>query len=225
MVVLETKLSLIKKLIGEDIDLKNLLFDFGYEIEQEEDNLKIEISPERIDLLSTKILIKNIKCWIGKKENLYFKSYDSNYEVFVDKSVKNIRPFIIASVVKNCNIDSLESLINLQEKLANRYGRNRKKASIGLYNFDLIKFPIFYKALEPEKIKFVPLEFEEELNGREILEKHPKGIEYGYLIKSFDKYPVLIDSNNKFLSMPPIINSNDLGRISEKTKNVFVEVT
>lgn len=225
MVVLETKLSLIKKLVGEDFDIINTLFDFGYEAERDGENLKIDISPERIDLLSTRILSKNIKCWMGKSESFNIESKDSNYEIFVDDSVKKIRPFIIASAIKNCEINDLESLINLQEKLAGRYGRNRKKASIGLYNLDLIKFPVHYKALEPEKIKFVPLYFNEELNGREILEKHPKGIEYGHLIKSFSKYPALIDSNGKFLSMPPIINSNDIGKIDEKTKNVFVEVT
>ncbi|MEM7823728.1 MAG: phenylalanine--tRNA ligase subunit beta [Candidatus Aenigmatarchaeota archaeon] len=225
MVVLETKLSLIKKLVGEDFDIVNTLFDFGYEAEIDGENLKIDISPERIDLLSTRILAKNIKCWIGKNESFNIESKDSNYEIFVDNSVKKIRPFIMASVVKNCEINDSESLIILQEKLAGRYGRNRKKASIGLYNLDLIKFPVYYKALEPEKIKFVPLYFNEELNGKEILEKHPKGIEFGHLVKSFSKYPVLIDSNGKFLSMPPIINSNDIGKIDEKTKNIFVEVT
>ncbi|MCK4550902.1 MAG: phenylalanine--tRNA ligase subunit beta, partial [Candidatus Aenigmarchaeota archaeon] len=39
------------------------------------------------------------------------------------------------------------------------------------------------------------------------------------------KYPVFLDGNNTIMSMPPIINSHDVGKITEKTKAVFVEAT
>jgi phenylalanyl-tRNA synthetase beta chain len=60
---------------------------------------------------------------------------------------------------------------------------------------------------------------------REIVEKHPKGIEYGGIISSFKDWPLLIDGEDKVLSLPPIINSNDLGKIGSDTKNILVEVT
>jgi phenylalanyl-tRNA synthetase beta chain len=37
--------------------------------------------------------------------------------------------------------------------------------------------------------------------------------------------PILLDAKQKVLSFPPIINSNDLGRLTPDTKNVLVEVT
>jgi phenylalanyl-tRNA synthetase beta chain len=37
-------------------------------------------------------------------------------------------------------------------------------------------------------------------------------------------YPVFLDSDNKVLSLPPIINS-DATKISMDTKNVFIEIT
>lgn len=37
-------------------------------------------------------------------------------------------------------------------------------------------------------------------------------------------YPVFLDSENKVLSLPPIINS-DATKISMDTKNVFIEIT
>ena len=37
--------------------------------------------------------------------------------------------------------------------------------------------------------------------------------------------PILLDSKQKVLSFPPIINSNDLGRVTPETKNILVEVT
>src|SRR5260370_7485316 len=60
---------------------------------------------------------------------------------------------------------------------------------------------------------------------REIVERHPKGIEYGGIISSFKEWPLLTDGDGKVLSLPPIINSNDLGKVSTDTKNILVEVT
>ena len=102
--------------------------------------------------------------------------------------------------------------------------RNRRKASIGIYDLDKIKPPITYIALPPEKIRFVPLDAKEEMNGREILEKHPKGIEFAHLLQGAPEYPLLIDSEGTVLSMPPIINSEDT-RVTEDTKNLFIDVT
>ena len=45
------------------------------------------------------------------------------------------------------------------------------------------------------------------------------------IIEKFKKWPLLYDSKNQVLSLPPIINSNDLGRMTTETKNLFVEVT
>jgi phenylalanyl-tRNA synthetase beta chain len=36
---------------------------------------------------------------------------------------------------------------------------------------------------------------------------------------------MLFDSEGKVLSFPPIINSNDLGKITEESRNLLVEVT
>jgi len=71
----------------------------------------------------------------------------------------------------------------------------------------------------------VPLGFEEKLTLKQIIEKHPKGIDYGYIIKRYDVWPLLKDHEGKILSLPPIINSNDLGRITEDTENILVEIT
>ena len=59
----------------------------------------------------------------------------------------------------------------------------------------------------------------------EILERHQKGIDYGQIVKKNPLYPMLFDSEGKVLSFPPIINSNDLGKITEESRNLLVEVT
>ncbi|MBU2640079.1 MAG: phenylalanine--tRNA ligase subunit beta, partial [Nanoarchaeota archaeon] len=129
------------------------------------------------------------------------------------------------AIVKNLKFDDekIKSIIQIQEKLHISYGRHRKKLAIGIYPLEKIKFPVTYKALPPEKIKFIPLEYNTVLNGRQILSKTPTGREYAHLLENEKVYPFFIDANNGILSMPPIINSNDTGKISLNTKEVFIE--
>ena len=48
--------------------------------------------------------------------------------------------------------------------------------------------------------------------------------EYVPLIYDSKVHPVIRDEKGHVLSLPPIINS-DYSKISEKTKNIFIEVT
>jgi phenylalanyl-tRNA synthetase beta chain len=119
----------------------------------------------------------------------------------------------------------IKSFMQMQDKLDVNYGRKRKKTSIGFYDLDLLKPPILYTTVDPNAVKFVPLGFTKRMTPAEILLQHPKGIEYGPLINKFKEVPILIDSDNKIMSMPPVINSNDLGNVNEKTRNLLIEVT
>jgi phenylalanyl-tRNA synthetase beta chain len=129
--------------------------------------------------------------------------------------VRNVRP----------SENALKSWISLQEKMDLTYGRKRKRASIGFYQADLVKSPLRYTVGNPDDTAFVPLGSTEKMTLREIVENHPKGIEYGGIISSFKDWPLLTDGDGKALSLPPIINSNDLGKVSSGTRNILVEVT
>ena len=152
---------------------------------------------------------------------------ESGLKVVIDKRLREIRPFISTAIVKGLQPtdNALKSWINLQEKLDQTYGRKRKKASIGFYQADLIQSPLSYTVGNPDIITFAPLEYEKKQTLREIVETHPKGAEYGELISQFDEWPVLVDGAENVLSLPPVINSNDLGRITTETSNILVEVT
>ena len=151
----------------------------------------------------------------------------SSLNVKVDKRLKLIRPFISAAIVKGLEPtnEALKSWINLQEKLDQTYGRKRKKASIGLYQADLVTSPLSYTVVNPDRVAFAPLGSDSDQTLREIVANHPKGLEYGEIISRFDEWPILIDAEDKILSLPPVINSNDLGKITTGTKNILVEVT
>jgi len=143
----------------------------------------------------------------------------------VEKQVKQTRPYTVCAIVKNLSLDDnkIKSIIDLQEKLHITLGRNRKKIAIGIYPLDKITLPIRYTAKKPSEIKFTPLESDRELTGHQILKNTPTGRKYSYLLKNEKFFPIFIDAKSNVLSMPPIINSKETGRITEETKSVFVE--
>ncbi len=208
-------------------ELEDLLFELGIEPEGWEGNfLEVEITPDRPDLFTTYGILRMLREYLkGERKEIILK--ESNYEIIVDESVRSVRPYIAGLVCKGLSLsdEDIWEMIQLQEKIHSTFGRKRKKAAIGFHDLDKIKFPLYYRAEEPEKIRFVPLGFQEEMNGREILQKHPKGMEYSHLLKGYDRFPVLRDSKGDVLSMPPIINSEKIGKITEETENVFVDIT
>ena len=201
---------------------------FGTPIEISDNEVELEIFPNRPDLLSLQGFLRSFKSFIGKTPGL--KKYkihkpEKDYKVIISPSVNQVRPFTACAIVKNLDFtnESIKEIIDLQEKLHSTIGRNRKKVAIGIYPLEKIKLPIRYEALPPDKIIFTPLESDRELSAIQILQKHPTGKEYAHLLSGFQNYPVFLDSNKKILSMPPIINSNETGRIIEDTKEVFIE--
>src|SRR5437879_10739699 len=104
------------------------------------------------------------------------------------------------------------------------YGRKRKRASIGFYQADLVKSPLRYTVGNPDDTAFVPLGSTEKMTLREIVEKHPKGIEYGAIISSFKEWPILTDRDGKVIFLPPIIKSNTMVRIHSGMKYILYVV-
>ena len=213
------------KLSDENIEKIMLM---GIPIEVSGDNVTIEITPNRPDLLSLQGFLRTVKAYLGKEPGL--KKYkinppEKNYKIKIDSSVNDIRPFTACAIVKNLRFDDekIKEIIDIQEKLHATIGRNRKKAAIGIYPLEKITLPITYEARAPDKIKFTPLGSNEEMTGLQILQRTSTGREYAKLLDFMEKYPVFVDAKNRILSMPPIINSNETGRITVDTKEVFIE--
>ena len=195
----------------------------------EGDAVSIEVKDSnRPDIWSVEGIARALKGYLGAgRIRPITVAGRSNLNVVVDKRVKPIRPFISTAIVKGLQPtdEALKSWINLQEKLDQTYGRKRKRASIGFYQADLIQSPLSYTVANPDIITFAPLGSEEKQSLREIVSTHPKGSEYGEIISQFESWPVLVDGADNVLSLPPVINSNDLGRITTGTRNILVEVT
>ncbi|MEK6914685.1 MAG: phenylalanine--tRNA ligase subunit beta [Nanoarchaeota archaeon] len=217
-----------KKLGKIDSKIRNKIDMFGTPIDNEsEKEISVEIFPNRPDLLSFYGFVRSFSAFCGKRIDNKYKAekLEENYKIIIDKSVKSVRPFSSCAIVKGISFDdnTINEIINIQEKLHASYGRNRKKLAIGIYPLEEIKFPITFLAMKPEDIKFQPLDYPKEINGRQILNHHPTGREYAHLLKDYKIFPIFKDANNNILSMPPIINSEITGRISNKTKNIFIE--
>ena len=196
---------------------------------QKEGVVSIEIKDtNRPDLWSVEGLARGLRCYLNLENGPRLYSVgEPIVDVHVDLQLKNIRPFIGCSVLKNLQLTNtiIRGLMHLQDKLDQTYGRSRQKTSIGIYCFDLLKPPLHYTGAKPADFSFVPLGFSEKMTLTEILERHPKGQEYGRIVKKHSVYPLLLDADQKVLSFPPIINSNDLGRVTEEAHNLLVEVT
>ena len=145
---------------------------------------------------------------------------------------ESYRPFIACAVIRNVRLNSelIKLLMNLQESLHWALGRDRKLASIGVYDLDVLSGTEFhYDAIGPDEIKFVPLGFSPDdpaslITPGAILEKHKTGIAYAHLLKGLSAYPMLRDQELTVLSMPPIINS-EATRVTMDSRSFFVDVT
>jgi phenylalanyl-tRNA synthetase beta chain len=211
-------------------ELDHLLHNVKGELDDlEGDKLTIALGDSnRPELWSAEGLARELKGFLGVERGCKeYKSESTDLKVYVNLKLEKIRPFIACAVVKNVNLNDviIKELMQFQEKIDASYGRNRKKTSIGLYNFDLLKFPLKYTLTKPHENAFVPLNFVQKFAPHEILKQHPKGQEYGNILKGLEEYPILIDNDGKVLSLPPVINSADLGKIDENTKNILIEVT
>ena len=195
----------------------------------EGDVVKIDMKDvNRPDLWSTSGIARELKGELGKETGLpKISAENSNYEVKVDPALEGIRPLTVCAVVRGLKLtkEGIEQIIALQEKLSENYGRGRREAAIGVYDADMIKWPLNYRAADPDKTKFTPLEGSKPLTLRQILQQHEKGKKYGKLLEEQKQYPIFIDYAGEILSMPPIINSDASGKVTERTRNVFIEVS
>ncbi len=147
--------------------------------------------------------------------------------VNVEESVKEVRPFMTAFVISGKPIDEpmLLDIIQTQEKLCWNFGHKRKSISMGVYRSAQLSWPVTYGGVDPDTTSFVPLQCTEPMTCRQILSEHPKGKEYGWILKDAKKFPLLRDSTGEVMSMAPIINSATLGAVKVGDSDLMVEMT
>lgn len=231
MAVVEFSIKDLESLVGRKLtkeELADKIVMMGFSLEKmEKDKVFYEVMPNRPDMLSVEGFARSVRYFLGMEKRAFsYEPKPSGISIKVDRTVKAVRPFVAAAVIKNVNLtdELVASLMQMQEKLHETLGRKRRKVAIGVHDLDKVVSPFVYLAAEPESISFVPLDMSSKLNLREICMQHPKGIKYSHILENADKWPVILDSKKEILSFPPIING-ELTRVSRKTKNVFIDVT
>ena len=194
--------------------------------------IEIEIFPDRTDLLSHETISRAARAFLNSAEySPDFKIIQGELSLSVDPAIEKIRPVILGAVVRGVDNGTnpeqrdefIQSLMEHQEKLHMTLGRKRKFASIGVHDLSKLKPPFNVIGVDKNHA-FIPLAEKEEMTIEDILKSHPKGKEYAGLMEGMDKYPVIIDSNDKVLSFPPIING-DHTTVTENTTDFFIDVT
>jgi len=191
------------------------------------DYVKVEFNPNRVDFSSPAGVARaflGLRRWETRLPK--YEITKGKIVLNVDSSVSEVRPYVVAAVIRNVKLDdeSVRELMEMQEDLHWGVGRDRRKASIGVHNLDAVQPPFSYVAREPNAVRFVPLDKREEMSLQEILEKHEKGVAYRHLVDWAPRYPLIIDSKERVLSFPPIING-ELTRVDSQTRNLFIDVT
>ena len=196
------------------------------------DVIRIDLLPVRPDMFDAAGLARALRGFLGIETGLPCWSLGaSGYRIDVAPGMADIRPFIVGAVVRGLELgdEGLRTLMKMQENLHWALGRDRKRASIGVYDLATVTPGFSFRPVGPEELRFVPLfglpdDPKAELTPKEILEKHPKGVAYARLLEGLGRYPLLVDSGGRVLSMPPIINS-DGTRVTERTRDVLIDVT
>jgi len=220
----------IKKILGKSIPKEKIIDTLpflGLDIEdQTADHINVEYSPNRPDYSTDYGIIAGLQGLLGIKLGMpVLKIKPGKDLIKVDTSVSKVRPFVTAIEARNSKLDdeTIRQIITMQEDLHNGLGRRRKKASIGIHDLEKIKFPLYYKTIT-QTHSFIPLESETSMTVKEILEKTETGKKYKHILEGHDKVPIIVDSEGKTISLPPIANAK-LTEMNTKTCNLLVEVT
>jgi len=193
-----------------------------------DENITCDITDSnRPDLWSVEGIVRELKSHLGLEKGLpKYKFSKSDYIVEVSGK-NNFNPKEASAIIRKVNVteDLLISMINLQEKVCNTFGRKRSEFALGIYALNKINGKKLTYTVVDKKTKFKPLGYDVEMSLEDVLKTHPKGREYAHLLKDMDKYPVWIDEAGKIMSFPPIVNSNESGKVELGLQDLFLEVT
>lgn len=207
----------------------------GFEALDEITAIRLDLLAARPDLFDIGGLARALKGYLGERKGLpKYETGSTDLVVQIDGSPETgvhpatcPRPYIRCAVVEVPALDdvALATLMKLQENLHWGVGRDRKLASIGVYDLDQVQGPITYRSVAPDELRFAPLGMADTpLTPAQILTEHAKGKAYAQLLAEYARYPLLVDARGVVLSLPPIINS-DATRVRVGSRQLFVDVT
>ena len=191
---------------------------------------KIDVPANRYDLLCAEGIARALLIFLGKIDMPKFHAVENPHgrmKMFMKPDVKLVRPHVVAAVLRNMTFtkENYDSFIDLQDKLHQNICRKRTLVSVGTHDLDTVSAPFYYDAQPPAEIKFRALSQDKVTTANELMElyrSHSQLKQYLHIIEGKPVYPLILDSKNTVMSMPPIINSEH-SKITLETKNVLIE--
>lgn len=200
----------------------------------EGDSLMLEVTPDRLDLLSEGGLGEHLEglrgTTVGLPEWRRRPESDPAFAIEVAASVTPLRPYLGAirlHAPEATPLDGglLEEVVRFQELLHATLGLDRRTASLGIYPADRLRPPLVY-ALEPiGDRRFLPLDGSGPVPLVEFLREHPLAQRYGVLGRTESECLIFRDATGEILSVPPILNSGTFGRAQPGDRHILLEST
>jgi len=243
MPVLDVDPDELRRLTGrddkDDDELREDLFALGLEFEGwTDDAFQLEFAPDRLDRLSVEGIARSLRYQYGDDRGVAVPPVnDADWTITVEDTPPE-RPYVTGAIVRGLALDeeSLQSLIQVQEKLHATMGRDRAKGAIGVHDLTMLKGgapggagepaeenSIRYTSVAPDGEGFVPLDSDREMTPAEVISDHPIGPEYGDLVAEMDRYPAIYDAIGLF-SFPPVINGRRT-EVSTDSRDLLLEMT
>ena len=199
-----------------------------------EDALTIEVTPDRLDMLSEGGLALFLQGALGLKKGpaplVEPPATLDRPAALVEASVSTLRPYLAGALLTAPAGVALDAglfaeAIRFQEVLHATIGLDRRAASLGLYSWERLKPPIRY-ALEPvDGVRFHPLDGPAEVEGPKFFAEHPMAQRYGRLGRSDGECLTLRDADDQLLSLPPILNGRTAGEVRIGDRALLLEST
>lgn len=196
------------------------------------DELKVEVTADRLDLLSEGGLALHLSGALGRAHGIapVLPSQGAGVEVRVDASVRPLRPVfggVVLEAPSDAGLDAglLTEAVRFQELLHATVGRDRRLASLGIYPLERVAGPITYSVEPLAAVRFVPLDGETEVPADEFFTAHPLAQRYGALGRVGDGCLTLRDGEGRILSLPPILNSRTAGEARVGDRRLLLEST
>lgn len=199
-----------------------------------EDALTLEVTPDRLDLLSEGGLALFLQGAMGLRTGPAPLAEPpatlAGPTALVEAPVSTLRPYLAGAVLTAPPGVALDAglfaeAIRFQEVLHATIGLDRRAASLGLYSWERLKPPVRY-ALEPvDGIRFHPLDGPSEIDGPKFFADHPMAQRYGRMGRSNGECLTLRDADDQLLSLPPILNGRTAGEVRIGDRALLLEST
>lgn len=200
--------------------------------------IRMELLAVRPDMFDPAGLARTLRGYLGEflgpvVYNLAAPTVTVKVQAELDNPNSEFYRPIRCAVVRGVELDEdrIKVIMKLQENLHWAMGRDRKRASIGVYDMATIDTAkgVNYRLVGPEELSFAPLGKTEAATPKQVLETHPKGTAYAHLLAGKSKYPLLASyqpgsGEELVMALIPIINS-EATKVNRGSKDLFIDVT